>query len=204
MKTFKTQGNAPSISGVTATLQSSTSAVLAGSIDPRGVDTRWYFEYGLTTSYGSKLPLTPGDCGSGTTAVPVSVTVKGLAASSTYHYALVASNAVGATVGGDHLVPTPNPPTVTSERVSLPSSTSAVLTVSINPSGLPTTVVFHWGRTSAATHSTQAQSAGSGTSNAPESASLTGLQAGKRYYWYVTAKNASGITTGPVKSFTAH
>ena len=63
--TVMTQGAVPFVSNVTATLRSPTSAVLSAAVDPRAVATQWYFEYGPTTSYGSELPVTPGDAGSG-------------------------------------------------------------------------------------------------------------------------------------------
>jgi hypothetical protein len=135
--------------------------------------------------------------------VAVSVTLSGLAVSSTYHYALVATNAVGTTVTLDHSVRTPNPPSIYSESAS-PSSTSAALSASVSPSGLATTFQFHWGTTPTTDHATSSQSIGSGTAALPETAMVTGLQTGSVYYWYVTATNGAGTTTGPVKSFTAH
>ena len=204
VKSFKTQGNEPAVTNAGATLTSPTSAVLSGSVDPKGVDTQWYVEYGPTTSYGSTLPVNPGDAGSGTAAVPVSVTVTGLSVSSTYHFAIVATNAVGTTVGRDHAFRTSNPPRVGSETVSRPSPTSAELSAAVNPRGLPTTYQFHWGTSPATDQVTDAQSAGSDTTPQSEKTLLSGLQTGTVYYWYVTATNDAGTTTGPVKSFTAH
>ena len=203
MLTFRTQGNVPGIANVTATLRSPTSVVLSGDINPRQVGTRWHFEYGPTTSYGSSKPVPFGNAGAGADAVAVSVTLTGLAVSSTYHFALVASNAVGTTTSGDHAVRTPSPPKVGSEHASLPSSTSAKLSASIDPRGMPTTFRFRWGTTRGTGNATPSHSAGAGTTAALETARLTGLHPGTTYYWRATATNAAGTTVGPLKTFTA-
>jgi len=66
------------------------SAVAGGTIYPQGVDTDWIVEYGLTDSYGEfdGFATVPGT--SGTT--PVTVTLRGLAADTTYHYRLAATS----------------------------------------------------------------------------------------------------------------
>lgn len=78
----------------------STTAKLGGAVDPNGQSTNYYFEYGTTSGYGSITPLTP--TGSGTQSLRVYAHISGLAAVSTYHYRLVASNASGVTAGLDH------------------------------------------------------------------------------------------------------
>jgi virginiamycin B lyase len=76
-------------------------AELFGSVDPRGTTvTDCHFELGTTTAYGRSIPCddTPGG-GSG--AVDTYGTATGLAATSTYHVRLVATNAGGTTYGND-------------------------------------------------------------------------------------------------------
>ncbi len=80
-----------SVSGVT-----STSATLAALVNPLGRDTKYRLEYGTATSYGSSVPVPDGDVGSGTSDVPVSALVEGLAPSTTYHFRLVAYNSYNA------------------------------------------------------------------------------------------------------------
>ena len=55
--------------------------------------TSWYFVYGTTTAYGSRTASQ--SVGSGTHAVDVSVSISRLAATTGYHFQLIASNAVG-------------------------------------------------------------------------------------------------------------
>src|SRR6185436_15582930 len=79
---------------------SGASATLDGSVNPNGVATSYYFEFGTTADYGQQTP--PQGAGSGSSAVSVSATLSGLAASATYHYRLVAVGPNGAfAIGGD-------------------------------------------------------------------------------------------------------
>ncbi len=74
---------------------SETSVSLAGSVDPRGTATTYYFQYGTTTAYGSQT--SPAGAGEGMTAVKVSQAITGLQLGTTYHYRLVVTGAAGAT-----------------------------------------------------------------------------------------------------------
>lgn len=85
-------------------------ATVAGSLNPNGLVTTWYFQYGKTTKYGSRT--TAQDAGSGTKRVKVSATLTGLTNKTTYHYRLVATNSQGTTVGADKTFKTPEAPTV--------------------------------------------------------------------------------------------
>jgi hypothetical protein len=75
------------------------SAVLAGSVNPNGSNTSYYFQYGLTKAYGSQTAI--ADAGSGSKAVPVRLAISGLQPLTVYHYRLVAVNSAGATIGDD-------------------------------------------------------------------------------------------------------
>ena len=73
------------------------------------------FEYGTTTAYGSSVPCSPAP-GSGDSPVAVSASVTGLAANTTYHFRIVATNAGGTSKGADETFKTlPNAPTVVTE-----------------------------------------------------------------------------------------
>ena len=71
---------------------------LRGTIYPYELDTHYHFEYGTTTAYGTSVPTPEGDAGSTNGPVQVSQTVTGLAANTTYHFRLVASNSYGGPV----------------------------------------------------------------------------------------------------------
>jgi hypothetical protein len=74
-------------------------ATLTGSIDPNGVATTWAIQYGTTTAYG--LQTFPQVLAAGTAAVPVAVTIKGIAPATLFHYRLVAYHGATVTYGAD-------------------------------------------------------------------------------------------------------
>ncbi len=95
------------------------SATLTGTVHPNGVDTSYYFQYGLTRLYGGQTAI--ANAGSGAGAVGVSLPAGGLQPLTQYHYRLVAVNASGPAFGSDRtftttkvplslaIVTTPNP-----------------------------------------------------------------------------------------------
>ncbi len=98
----------PTVSTGSATAVTQTSATLHGTVNPQGAATTYYFQYGKTTAYGAQTG--PTSAGSGTTAVDVKAPIVGLTPSTTYHYRVVATNAIGATVGADKKFTTPKQP----------------------------------------------------------------------------------------------
>jgi hypothetical protein len=85
-------------------------AKLNGSVNPNLKASTSHFEFGKTTAYGSSTA--DAAAGAGNAAVPVSAQAGGLAAGTTYHFRLVASNGDGTSVGADQTFTTavdPNP-----------------------------------------------------------------------------------------------
>jgi len=76
-----------------------TGATLNGTVNPNGLATNYYFEYGLTAGYGTTT--TQQNAGSSASPVTVSTAVTGLAPGMLYHYRLVATNSAGTTPGND-------------------------------------------------------------------------------------------------------
>ncbi len=93
------QAAAPTVSTGNASAVSFGSSTLKGSVNPKGADTSYYFQYGLTKGYG--LQTTILGAGAGTHGVPVATPVGGLQPLTVYHYRLVAVNASGPTIGAD-------------------------------------------------------------------------------------------------------
>jgi hypothetical protein len=108
-RTFKTAGHAPAFAGTgPATNPSSSSITLTGVVNPNHVDTSYYFNYGLTTAYGSRTATQVVSGKSG--AQIVAVEVQGLASGTMFHYQLVAVNRGVPSVGADGVFMTfPNP-----------------------------------------------------------------------------------------------
>jgi hypothetical protein len=68
-----------------------TTATVTGAVNPRGDATRVFVRYGPTRAYGSRTAEIA--VGAGTTRVPVSIPVAGLAPRTRYHYRVVAVGA---------------------------------------------------------------------------------------------------------------
>jgi hypothetical protein len=80
------------------------SATVSGTVNPSGAATSYFFEYGSTSAYG--MQTSPASAGSGTANVPVEQMLSGLAASTTYHYRLVATNSTSTSLGSDRTLTT--------------------------------------------------------------------------------------------------
>ena len=89
--------NPPSVTTSAAANITQTSATLNSTINPNGQSTTAWFQYGLTTSYGSETAHE--SVGTGSISYPK--TVSGLSPGTTYHFRVVAQNACGITYGGD-------------------------------------------------------------------------------------------------------
>lgn len=100
-----TGGQAPSVATGTPSGFSSTSVEIYGVVNPNGLPTYFYWEWGTTTAYGAILY--PGSVGGQTTAMSITSWIGGLDPDTTYHYQLVATNSAGVSLGGDQSFTTP-------------------------------------------------------------------------------------------------
>ena len=87
-----------------ATHLGSFSARLHGSLNPHGLATTVYFQYGTTTNYGH---TTANQSKTGNTYQNVSPNITGLNTSTTYHFRVVATNRAGTRYGSDRTFTTP-------------------------------------------------------------------------------------------------
>jgi hypothetical protein len=95
---------APTAATNAASNVSTTAATLNGTVNPHGTTTTVYFDYGTTTSYGSR---SPNQIFSGSTSQAVSANISGLTLSTTYHFRIVATNSCGTVNGNDVTFTTP-------------------------------------------------------------------------------------------------
>ena len=195
---FSTSAAPVAVTG-SATSVTATSATLNGTVDPNGRATTWYFEYGTSTSYGSRT--TDRSAGSGTSNTSVSAAVANLARGRLYHYRLVATSDAGTSRGADQTFSTSGVPTVVTNAASSIGLTSARLNGRVTPNGQATTWYFDYGTTTSYGSRTAAQSAGSGTGGVNVSSSLTRLRTTTTYHYRLVATNASGTTLGSDRTF---
>jgi len=99
-KPSATTGGAKSVTYDTATL--------GGTVNPQGLTTSYYFQYGPTKAYGGQSAI--GSSGSGSKGVSVAVPIAGLQPLTIYHYRLVAVNSDGTALGSDHTFQTTKVP----------------------------------------------------------------------------------------------
>ena len=88
-KEFTTPGPVEAVTTLVSEIYQ-TQAQLNGTVNPRGYDAKYYFQYGETPSYGSTT--SEGDAGSGSGAVTESATITGLEPGTTYYCRLVATS----------------------------------------------------------------------------------------------------------------
>jgi outer membrane protein assembly factor BamB len=185
-----------------ATLVASFSATLNGLVDPHGLTTTVYFQYGPTTSYGS---TTSAQTKNGNTYQSVSANVSGLAASTTYHFRIVATNSGGTRYGSDSTFTTlsaTGPPVVATNPPTNIASSSARLQGTVDPHGLTTAVYFQYGTTTSYGHTTASQSK-TGDTYQNVSADVTGLTAGSVYHFRIVGTNSAGTRYGLDRTFAA-
>ncbi len=176
-----------------------TSAAASGTVNPNGQSTTWHFEYGTSTSYGRKT--SSRSAGSGTANVQVSGALTGLAASTTYHYRLVATNGGGTTRGGDGIFTTPSPPSAITGSSTSVTVSSATLNGTVDPNGRATTWYFQYGTGTGYGSRTPAQSAGSGTTAAGVAAAVSRLRPGRLYHYRLVATSDAGTSRGADRTF---
>jgi phosphodiesterase/alkaline phosphatase D-like protein len=191
--TFTTTAS-PGVATGDATSIAPTSATLNGTVNPNGLSTSWWFDYGTSTSYGSRT--SSQNAGSGTTDKSVSAGIKSLKATTTYHYRLVAQNSSGKTVGDDHTFTTGGPPTVQTGAAQGVGPDVALLTGTLDTRGRSTTYWFDYGTSTSYGRSTPAKSGGSKAGSQGVNAQLTGLTPSTVYHYRLVAKSDGGTTYG--------
>lgn len=85
-----------------------TSTTLSATVNPHGVETTYYFQYGPTVAYGAQTPAAP--VGNGTVGVNLSQSISGLQVGAEYHYRVVAVSSAGTTFGQDRAFTTKKVP----------------------------------------------------------------------------------------------
>lgn len=119
----------PTVSTGGASGFTQSTATVSGTVNPNGAATTCTFEFGTSTSYGSSVPCASAP-GSGASGVSATAGLSGLAAGTTYHYRIVATNAGGTSNGGDATfttASTPPPPTCQTDASLCPRPRPGVL-----------------------------------------------------------------------------
>ncbi|MFO0572609.1 MAG: hypothetical protein U1A78_01280 [Polyangia bacterium] len=206
--------NTSPASGIT-----STSAVLNGIGTPNGEATTGRFRYSSTNpgtcndTFGTRVPAASGtDLGSGSTAVPYSITTTGLTPGTTYYFCAIVSNASGTSLGPVLSFTIPYKPVVVTSAATGITSSTATLQGSANPTAASTTGWFRYSSVSPGgcddsfgtrvPYGGGGESLGAGITAVPYTQSLSGLLPSTTYYYCAIASNSYGTAFGGLQSFT--
>jgi hypothetical protein len=137
-RTFRTADRpvAPSVDDRAASGVTGTGATLNARINPRGLATSVFFEYGTSTSYGTRTPAV--DIGAGTSTITFTAPVGGLRANTRYYYRAVATSAAGVARTSRRTFTTARVPTgvaITPSTVKPTWATGLTITGTVSGSG---------------------------------------------------------------------
>src|SRR5713226_5015779 len=134
----------PVLATMAASSVTSASATLNGLVNPDGAATTASFEYGTSTNYG--VDTAGMNLGTGVNSLAVNSSISVLLPCATYHFHLVATNAVGSTAGADATFATPAiAPSVITQSAGGITSSTATFNGSVDPDGASTAAHFEYG-----------------------------------------------------------
>jgi len=91
----------PAVLSESVSRVSNDGARLETEVSPQGLDTSYEFSYGPCGAGECTVPVPGADIGAGATSVPLSSPVSGLHSNTTYHYRVLARNALGQESGAE-------------------------------------------------------------------------------------------------------
>ncbi|MCX6243592.1 MAG: T9SS type A sorting domain-containing protein [Bacteroidetes bacterium] len=201
--TFTTTGAPPTVVTTAAGAITATTATLNGTVAAGGFLSTCYFQYGLTTAYGTQTASVPPTV-PGIAVTPISLGITGLSPGVLYHFRAIATNLNGDTYGNDMTFTTlTQAPTVITYAATGVNTTVATLNGLVTANGAATTIWFDYGLT-----------VGYGTSVAGTPPSVIGntattslynaigLTNATLYHYRIRAVNAMGTTNGADMTFT--
>ncbi len=198
------QQSKPAVQSVSALAVGQTTATLKTTIDAGNADTAYRFEYGPSTAYGASVPVPDEDLGSGLTGpITTGQELSGLQPGATYHYRVIATNALGQTTSADETFTTPPalPPIVSTGRPRDVSQGSATLTGTLDTQGFQTSYEFDFG-TDTGYGSRIFGNAGAEPGAGAIAVTLQGLTPGATYHYRALATNTFGTVYGADQTFT--
>jgi hypothetical protein len=188
---------------IASTQVTGNGATLLGSVNPRGVATQAWFEWGTDPALAAPAVTATRAVGSANTDVSVSAALSTLVPNTTYYFRTVASSAGGAVRGATLSFRTPALPSVTTIGLDAAAQLYTVRG-SVTPNGNAAVTWFEYGTSPllASFAQTAKQSIGSGSSAVSVTQALSGLQPSTTYSVRIVASNIGGTASGAITSFT--
>jgi hypothetical protein len=202
--TAAAQSLAPAAATGPATAIDQDVATLTGAVNPQGLDTQYWFEYGRTDKLGDRTPTR--DVGNGTTPVVVQQQIGRLRAGTTYHFRIVARSTLGTTEGAVRTLrtenaPAPDPVAVTDKPTQI-QPTTVQFNGRLNDRGAAGSYHFEYGPTTAYGASTPVTAIGASTANQTVSAPADMLQPATTYHVRLVLQVGTRTVRGSDRSFT--
>ena len=214
--TFTTNSNpAPQASAPTASTNSASSvtrasATLNATVNPKGFETNYWFEYGTDSKLGNTTSIVSINDNL-TSSQSVTSSLTGLQPLTKYYFRINAQNEFGTVNGSTLSFTTPGPanpgaPTVTINSATGVTSSSANLNGRINPNGADTTYWFEYGTDSLLSNiigsGTAQEVINAGTNTVSVQANINSLSNDTRYYYHLVGTNQYGTVNSAILSFT--
>lgn len=199
-QTFTTQAPPPTVSSLTVSEATGTTAKLTGSVNPQGFATQYRFECGTGGTYAIFTPET--GLSAGNQNVNVSATVEGLSPATGYQCRLTATNAGGRTDGPPVSFTTRNPPVVETLPPSEVTKSKITMAAKVDGKGKATTYYFEYGAKEglgegiAYSSKTEAKALPGGSGFQTVSASIEGLSVSRTIHYRIVASSEEGTVKG--------
>jgi phosphodiesterase/alkaline phosphatase D-like protein len=186
---------------------STSTASVTGEVNPNGPLTSYWFEYGETTSLGSKTGVQ--QVGSGFLVLSAPAYITGLKANTSYYFRLSAKNIYNTVNGAVYKLETNSAPVVVG---SVPTTktlaatdiarNSANLRGQVNTNSLESKYWFEYGKDINFGNITPVQILAGSTSNVAVAMPITGLDPLSKYYFRLNSQNSRGTSNGLILNFT--
>lgn len=197
-QTFMTTPDPPVATSSPATGIGGTGAALNGFVDPKGLSTNTYFEYGTSPAFGS---ATPTQVITSAQAFNIPVT---LSPNTTYYFHMVASNAAATVSSATESFKTFSVgPVISAQPTVTPvTATSVKISVGMNNSGADSNHRIYYGTTQTLGLATPVEFQQASGQNQNVEIVISGLTAETGYYYRYTVSNQSGTAQSAILTFT--
>lgn len=202
------QSGAPKVTTGSLIAPTDTTVVVTGVVNPNGKETKYWFEYGTSNSFGSKSQVKVLSNSYAEIATPILIT--GLSKNTLYYFRLVAENDHGKTIGNFYTFRTsgsetvngiPNHPSVETRSATNITTNSVVFKGEVTANKAEAKYWFEYGKTRDLVSKTSTEKVGVGEGLVSVSMNQNSLDPNTTYYYRIVASNSYGLAYGAVKSF---